>query len=117
MGKSEIKPRIEVNGLTIHIPAKSRTDDTLFKALGRAHHWRQLIETGKCRSITDLAEQEKISDPYVIRILGLTLLAPDITEAILFGKQPKGLKLSMLLRNMPLDWDSQHQKFETVPPA
>ncbi len=47
--------------------------------------------------------------------MGLTLLAPDITEAILFGKQPKGLKLSQFLRNMPLDWEAQRQTFGFAP--
>ena len=134
------KPNIKVDGLTIHIPMqfrrrggrkyiivpdgleghvsdKPRKDETLFKALGRAHHWRRMIESGKCRSITDLAEREKVMEPYISRIMALTVLAPDITEAILAGKQPKGLKLSELLRNMPLAWEEQRRTFGFAPPA
>lgn len=88
-------------------PPKPQRDDTLLKALGRAHRWRRMIETGRCRSITDLAEQEKVTPSFVNRLLSLTVLAPSVTEAILDGRQPKGLKLAEVLRDMPLDWEGQ----------
>ena len=99
------------DGLEGHIPAKPRHDDTLLKALARAHRWRRMIEGGHCKSITDLAGQEDVTEPYVSRILSLTVLAPDITEAILDGRQPKGLRLAELLRNMPLAWEEQRNAF------
>ena len=55
------------------------------------------IESGQANSITDLAEQEGVTDAYVCRLLPLTCLAPDIVEAILDGRQPKGLGLAELL--------------------
>jgi hypothetical protein len=64
---------------------KPRRDDTLIKALVRAHRWRRQIESGQARSITDLAEQEGVTDAYVCRLLPLTCLAPDVLEAILDG--------------------------------
>jgi hypothetical protein len=69
---------------------KPSRDETLIKALVRAHRWRRRIESGQARSITDLAEQEGVTDAYVCRLLPLTCLAPDIVEAILDGRQPKG---------------------------
>ena len=62
-------------------PKPSR-DDTLIKALVRAHRWRRRIESGRAKSITDLAEQEGVTIAYVCRLLPLTCLAPDIVEAI-----------------------------------
>ena len=47
----------------------------------------------QAKSITDVAEQEGITDAYVCRLLPLTCLAPDIVEAVLDGRQPKGLRL------------------------
>jgi hypothetical protein len=79
---------------------KPRRDETLVKALVRAHRWRRRIESGWARSITDLAEQEGVTDAYVC-------LAPDIVEAILDGRQPKGLRLAEVLGNVPLPWDEQ----------
>jgi hypothetical protein len=90
------------------VPArKPRRDDTLIKALVRAHRWRRRIESGQARSITDLAEQEGVTDAYVCRLLPLTCLAPDIVEAILDGRQRRGLRLAELLGNEPLEWQEQ----------
>jgi hypothetical protein len=86
---------------------KPSRDDTLVKALVRAHRWRRKIESGRAKSITDLAEQEGVTDAYVCRLLPLTCLAPDIVEAILEGRQPKGLRLAEVLGNGPLDWSEQ----------
>jgi hypothetical protein len=86
---------------------KPRRDETLVKALVRAHRWRRRIESGRAKSITDLAEQEGVTDAYVCRLLPLTCLAPDVVEAILDGRQPKGLRLAEMLGNGPLGWEEQ----------
>ena len=88
---------------------KPRRDDTLIKALVRAHRWRRKIECGQAKSITDLAEQEGVTDAYVCRLLPLTCLAPDIMEAVLDGRQPKGLKLAEVLGNGPVAWNTQRE--------
>jgi hypothetical protein len=86
---------------------KPSRDETLVKALVRAHRWRRRIESGRAKSITDLAEQEGVTDAYVCRLLPLTCLAPNIVEAILDGRQPKGLRLAEVLGNGPLAWEEQ----------
>jgi hypothetical protein len=86
---------------------KPRPDETLVKALVRAHRWRRWIESGRAESITDLAEQEGVTDAYVCRLLPLTCLAPGIVEAILDGRQPGGVRLSEMLGNGPLEWEEQ----------
>ena len=86
---------------------KPRRDETLIKALVRVHRWRRKIERGQVRSITDLAEQEGVTDAYVCRLLPLTCLAPDLIAAILDGRQSKGLRLAEMLGNGPLAWDEQ----------
>ena len=74
---------------------------------GGAHRWRRRIERGQARSITDLAEQDGVTDAYVCRLLPLTCLSPDIVEAILDGRQPKGLTLAEMLGNGPVGWNEQ----------
>jgi hypothetical protein len=86
---------------------KPSRDETLIKALVRAHRWRRRIESGRAKSMTDLAEQERVAVAYVCRLLPLTCLAPDIVEVILDGRQPKGLRLAEMLGNGPLAWDEQ----------
>jgi len=86
---------------------KPRRDETLIKALVRAHRWWRRIESGRAKSITDVAEQEGVTDAYLCRLLPLTCLAPDIVEAILDGRQPKGLRLAKMLGYGPLAWEDQ----------
>ena len=57
----------------------------------------------------ELAEAEGVTRSFVNRLLGLTLLAPDIVEAILEGRQPKGLQLEELTRAMPSEWEEQRK--------
>jgi hypothetical protein len=77
-------------------------------ALFRTHCWRRRIESGQAKSITDLAEQEGVTDAYVCRLLPLTCLAPDVMEAILDGRQPQGLRLRRFWHG-PLAWDEQRR--------
>ena len=91
----------------ISAPARRRADPTLVKALARAHRWKRLLESGTYASISELATAEKIDRGYVGRILQLTLLAPDIVEAILDGRQPRDLTLPMLMKPFPTEWEQQ----------
>jgi hypothetical protein len=94
------------DGAAVAAP-KPRRDEILIKGLVRAHCWRRRIESGQAKSITDLAEQEGVTDAYVCRLLPITCLAPDIVEAILDGQQPKGLRLAEILGNRPPVWEEQ----------
>ena len=53
----------------------------------------------------ELAAAEKINSSYVSRLLRLTLLAPDIVEAILDGRQPEGMTPPALMEPFPVEWD------------
>ena len=101
---------IAPDGSDAWAPAKPRPDETLIRALARAHRWRRLLEDGTYPSINALAEAEKINRAYVCRLLNLTLLAPDIQEAILDGRQPKGMQLEELTRAMPSAWEEQRRR-------
>jgi hypothetical protein len=84
-----------------------RVDTALVKAVVRAHRWRQMLEDGEHACSAELAKAEKVNDSYVSRILRLTLIAPDITEAILAGRQPSTLQLDDLLKSLPAAWPQQ----------
>jgi hypothetical protein len=87
--------------------AQRRPDATLIRALARAHRWKQLIEDGTYRSAAEIAEAEGITRSFVNRLLRLTLLAPDVVEAILDGRQPKAMQLDELMKQMPSEWTQQ----------
>ena len=84
-----------------------RQDITLIKAVARAFRWRGMLESGAFATINELAAAEKINPSYVSRVLRLTLLAPEMVEAILDGRQPKGMTLPALLEPFPVEWMQQ----------
>jgi len=94
-------------GATPWIPTPPRIDNTLVKAMVRAHRWRDMLESGDYATVRDLAKAEDINESYLGRILRLTLLSPTIVEAILEGKQPATLELDDLLQQFPIGWERQ----------
>lgn len=88
-------------------PVHRRTDNTLVKALGRAFRWKQMLDSGEFTTIADLARHEGITKSYMTRVLRLTLLAPDIIEAILDGQQGPEVTLARLLEPFPVEWAEQ----------
>jgi hypothetical protein len=101
---------IAPDGSDAWAPAKPRPDETLIRALTRAHRWKRMLEDGRYRSAAEIAEAENVTRSFVNRLLRLTLLAPDIQEAIIDGRQPKGMQLEELTGVMPSEWDEQRRR-------
>lgn len=85
-------------------------------ALARAHRWAHLLETGKVDSVAALARHVGVDPAYISRHLRLTLLAPDIVVAILDGREPSGLSLAKLAKDIPVVWGEQRETFGTGNP-
>ena len=85
----------------------TRADPALVKALARAFRYQRLLDEGRYASISEMAAAERIDRGYLGRVLQLTLLAPDIVEAILDGRQPGDLGLPALMEPIPSAWDEQ----------
>ena len=98
-------------GQGVPVRPRATPDDTLLKALARAHRWKRMLESGQVASLNELSEAEKINPSYLTRIYRLTLLAPDIVETILDGRQPRTLQLADLMDDMPVEWDRQRERF------
>lgn len=88
-------------------PQRARIDNSLIKALARAHRWKQMLDDGRYGSVSELAAAEKLDRGYLGRILMLTLLAPDIVEAIMDGRQPAELGVHVLREGFPVEWGEQ----------
>ena len=65
----------------------------------------------------EIAEAEGVTRSFVNRLLRLTLLAPDIVEAILDGRQPKAMQLEELTKQMPSEWTQQRTGSFPLSPA
>lgn len=88
----------------MHLPDAAerpcKADNTMVKALARAFRWKRMLEWGDYATIAELAEGEGIAYSYMTRVLRLTLLAPDIVEAILDGREVR-LRLTDLGSRSP----------------
>ena len=90
---------------------RATIDNTMIKAIARAFRWQKLLENGTYGCIEDIARAERINGAFVGRIVRLTLLAPDIVEAILEGRQPAALTLKGLMEPFPVEWERQRRFF------
>lgn len=91
----------------------TRADPALVKALARAFRYQRLLDEGRFASITEMAAEERIERGYLGSLLRLTLLAPDIVEALLNGRQSQSLQLSQIAETFPIFWEAQRQAFLT----
>jgi hypothetical protein len=91
----------------VRVASCRRIDNAMVKAIARAFRWREMLENGIHATIAEIAAAEKINESYVGRVLKLTLLAPDIIEAILGGRQPAEMTLVVLMRRFPIEWPKQ----------
>jgi hypothetical protein len=92
----------------------SKMDNTLVKALARAFRWKRMLESGEFTTIAELAQREGIAPSYMTRVLRLTLLAPDIVEAILDGKHRPEATLARVLGPFPVVWSAQPEHFARI---
>ena len=95
----------------------TRADPTFLKALARAFRYQHLLDEGRYASISEMAGAERIERGYLGSLLRLTLLAPDIVEAILDGRQPDRMGLPTLMEPFPVEWNRQRAALSGPEPA
>lgn len=93
------------------VPQPPDYQESFVIALARAHRWQELLESGRYRSINEMAETFGVSNAYMRRLLRFTLLAPDVIVAILTGKEPDGFSQNKLVGKIPADWDEQRSRW------
>ena len=93
-----------------HPQPAATIDNAMVKAIARAFRWQKLLENGTYTCLDDIARSEKIGASFVSRYYRLVLLAPDIVEAILDGRQPAQLTMKDLLSPFPVEWASQRMQ-------
>ena len=89
-------------------------DAPMIKTLGKAFYWQRLLQEGQYKSGNELARALKLEPGWVAEVLRMTLLAPDIVEAILEGRQPRHLNLQTLrgrIESLPREWARQLLEF------
>ena len=91
------------------------TMTALQKAVVQGFQYRDALESGQVRSVSELARQESQERAFLFRALSLVNLAPDIIQAIVKGTEPDKLSLARLRKAIPDDWDEQRQLFGMTP--
>ena len=87
-------------------------DVPMIKTLGKAFYWKRLIDEGEYATTADLARALKVECGWAAEVLRMTMLAPDIVEAIFEGRQPRQLNLHTLRGRqdlLPRDWGEQRR--------
>jgi hypothetical protein len=102
---------VSPDGQRTWAPLQPRIDNTLLRAVVQAFHWKNLLEAGQFATVSELAAAEGLNRSYASHMLRLILLAPDLVEAILDGRQPPTMQLQPLMRWLPVEWDDQHAHF------
>lgn len=85
--------------------------EALVIAISRAHRWKRMLDEGRYGSISELAQAVKMNRHYLARLLRLTLLAPDIIEAILDGREPEDFSLNKMVGEIASLWKEQRVEY------
>jgi hypothetical protein len=93
----------------------TRADPTLVKALARAFRYQKVLDEERYASISEMAAAERIERGYLGTLLRLTLLAPDIVDAILDRWQLVDVTLPQLLEPFPVCWPEQRHLLDHGP--
>ena len=71
---------------------ESAHNESLIQSIVRAHGWMRSLQDGAYESIEQLAEANSLHPKVVRQALRLAFLSPDVTSAILEGRQPRGFR-------------------------
>jgi site-specific DNA recombinase len=91
---------------------QSAPDPSLLRIIARAHDMRARLVQNAQLTVHDSARAEGVSSAYVYSLLRLPWLAPDITTAIVNGRNPPQLTATKLMRltgQLPVNWAEQRQ--------
>jgi hypothetical protein len=89
------------------IEEAAKRNASLIRFVARGRRWYKQLTSGEMASIKAIAAAEKLNERYVARLLKGSLLAPDILQRILDGKQPVDLSVERLYAGVSADWAEQ----------
>jgi site-specific DNA recombinase len=102
-----VELRLVING---GARASCKTDQSLLRAVARAHCWFDDLVTGRCGSMVEIAKGNEVGKQYVSRLICLAFLAPETVERIVAGRQPPELTAQALRTgrfDIPVGWTAQ----------
>ena len=116
----EVPVQLQRSGMAMRLivrngptPAAPTIDPKLVALIAKAQDWFASLASGRCRGVGEIAANHDVTTSYVMRVMPLAFLAPDIVEAIVAGKGPSGLTAERLRRMgaLPMAWEAQRAMF------
>ena len=92
-------------------PEAAKRNPSLIRLVGQGRKWYRQLTSGAMPSLRAIATAEGFTERYVSRVLKGSLLAPDIVQRILDGRQPVTMTVRKLLDPIPSDWSEQRRYF------
>ena len=87
-------------------PIRSETRVNLVKAIANGRRWLEEMVAGQVTNVDQIAKRENCSVRQVNRIIALAFLAPDLVQAAIDGRLPRGIGVETL-RDCPIEWRQQ----------
>ena len=94
--------------------AGASPDPALLRLLAKAHRWWRMLRTEPI-DVTRLAEREGVAPAYLTRVLRLAFLSPEVTVAVLAGRQSAALTVASLTLPDAVDASWAVQRRALVP--
>jgi hypothetical protein len=102
------RPRIVLpESLNDAAPSSDQAQVTLLRAIARAWHWRRQIESGEATTLSDIAATEKITRPFVSRLIRLAYLSPTVLERLVTRKGELEVSAGQLAGSAVEAWGRQ----------
>ena len=97
--------------IVIAPPDAPQPDQDIINLVADARRWSAELLDGASSTIRQIEDREGLRSGSVSRVLPLAWLAPDVSTAILEGRQPAHLTAKVLrgLPDLPLDWQDQRK--------
>ena len=81
----------------------------MLKGIAQGRYWLSMFVSGKADDIGSISAQHNVSEKTVRSTLSLAFLAPDIVQAAIDGKLPRGMGI-LQMTDLPVDWAQQRQQ-------
>lgn len=101
-GRPRIVPPAELDTADEPMP-----DPRTLRAIARAWDWRRRLERGEAATLSDIAQAEQVTLPFVSRYIRLAYLSPMVLERLLIHRCPSALPLDKLAAVALAPWAEQ----------
>lgn len=101
-GRPRIVPPADLDAID-----ESKPDPRTLRAIARAWEWRRRLERGEVATLSDIAQAEQVTLPFVSRYIRLAYLSPMVLERLLIHRRPSALPLDKLAAAALAPWAQQ----------